>query len=378
MARRALIVGAGIGGLAAGRVLREKGFEVRILERAPRLEPLGAGISLWPNAVRALKRIGVGEMASAVSIPDPDPGIRNRNGKLLARTNPAAIQERFGAPILLLHRANLQHELLADGIGDLVQTGVEVAGISEEGTRVIARTSGDEAFEADLVVGADGIHSTVRAELLADGPPRHSGLLAYRGIVEHPGFDIRWGEYWGAGCIFGVVPIDAGRIYWFATRRTEGGEPPEENPIPGLLGRFEGWAPEIRSVIAATPPHAVLRHDLFDRRPDGRWTSGSVALLGDAAHPMLPFLGQGACQALEDAVALGTALGEAEDVPEALRSYQAARRPRASRIVEESRRFGRLSHLRSAPARAVRDRILALTPESVRMRRLAGIVGAMP
>ncbi|HEX3174644.1 MAG TPA: FAD-dependent monooxygenase [Solirubrobacterales bacterium] len=375
MARRAIVVGAGIGGLAAARVLRDAEFEVRVFERAADLRPEGAGVSLWPNAVRVLRGLDLAEKLPSAGVFSADSGLRRWDGRLLAPTDPAEVERRYGAPMLLLQRTTLHEALLADGVGGLIKTGAEAVRVSESDAQAKVELRGGEAFEADLLIGADGVHSKVRAGLLNDGPPRPSGLLAYRAIVDSPPLEIGLGEYWGAGRVFGLVPVDGGRLYWFATRRASPGEPPEPDPIPGLLERHRGWAPEIGAVVEATPPVEVMRHDLLDRRPSLRWVGTRTALLGDAAHPMLPFLGQGACQALEDAQALGQSLRGAADVAAALRDYEARRRRRVARIVVGSRLMGQLAHLRAAPLRALRDRGLALTPEAVRMRQLDSIVG---
>jgi 2-polyprenyl-6-methoxyphenol hydroxylase-like FAD-dependent oxidoreductase len=371
----ALVVGAGIGGLAVARVLRDAGFDVRVLERSPDMQSLGAGISLWPNAVRVLREIGVADHLPAQAPIEAESGLRRWDGKLLAKTDPALIERRYGLPLLLLQRNTLQQALLEDGIADLVQTGAEVTRIAESDTGVRIELLDGESIEADLLVGADGIHSAVRASLLGDGAPRHSGLLAYRAITDVPKLEIGIGEYWGDRRVFGIVPVDGGRFYWFATRPGGAEEPREPNPIAGLLERHRGWAPEIAPVLEATPPSAVLRHPLLDRKPSKRWCGERTALLGDAAHPMLPFIGQGGCQALEDAVALGESLSAAATVSLALRDYEARRRRRAAQAVAMSHRMGRLIHLRGAPLRALRNGALALTPESVRMRPLDPIVG---
>jgi 2-polyprenyl-6-methoxyphenol hydroxylase-like FAD-dependent oxidoreductase len=371
----ALVVGAGIGGLAVARVLRDTGFEVRILERSLDMEPLGAGISLWPNAVRVLREIGVASRLPEQAPIEAESGLRRWDGKLLAKTNPALIERRYGLPLLLLQRSTLHRALLADGIAGLVQTGAEVTRVGESGAGIRVELREGEPIEADLLVGADGIHSAVRASLLGDGAPKHSGLLAYRAIIAMPKLKLGIGEYWGDRRVFGTVPADAGHLYWFATRPGKVEEPREADPIAGLLERHRGWAPEIASVLEATPPGAVLRHPLLDRKPSKRWCGERVALLGDAAHPMLPFIGQGACQAFEDASALGRALGSAPDIPMALRDYEAERRTRAARAMALSRRMGRLIHLRGAPLRALRNGALSMTPESVRMRPLDPIIG---
>lgn len=355
----ALVVGAGIGGLAVARVLRDAGFEVRVLERSSSMEPLGAGITLWPNAIRVLREIGVADCLPQQTPADAESGLRRWDGKLLAKTDPAMIERRYGLPLLLLQRSTLHRALLTDGIADLVQTGAEVTRITESDSGVRAELLDGEPIEADLLVGADGIRSTVRAGLLGDGPPRHSGLLTYRAIVAMPQLKLGIGEYWGNRRVFGMVPVDGGRLYWFATRPGAAEEPREDDPIAGLLERHRGWAPEIASVLEATPPDAVLRHPL----------------LGDAAHPMLPFIGQGACQAFEDASALGKALRRALDIPTALRDYEAERRAAAARAMALSRRMARLIHLRGAPLRTLRNGTLSLMPESARMRPLDPIVG---
>lgn len=307
---------------------------------------------------------------------DTDSGLRRWDGRLLARAEPASIECRYGEPLLLLQRSTFHRALLADGIADLVETGVEVARAEETDRGVRAELRQGDPVDADLLIGADGIRSAVRAGLLGDGAPRQSGLLAYRAIVDMPETSIGMGEYWGAGRVFGLVPVDGNRLYWFATRRGDADEPRERDPIGGLLERHRGWAPEIAKTIEATPAAAVLRHPLFDRKPIKHWCGERTALLGDAAHPMLPFIGQGGCQALEDAAALGASLRSAADIPEALRDYEERRRRQAARAVTMSRRMGRLVHLRSAPLRALRDRAIAIPPESMRMRQLDPIVGS--
>jgi 2-polyprenyl-6-methoxyphenol hydroxylase-like FAD-dependent oxidoreductase len=375
MGKQALVVGAGIGGLAVARVLREAGFEVRILERSPEMEPLGAGITLWPNAVRALRAIGVAGQLPEQAPVDAESGLRRWDGKLLAKTDLVSIGRRYGEPLLLLQRGTLQRALLADGIADLIQTGAEAVRATESSGGARVELLDGEPVDADLVVGADGINSAVRASLLGDGPPRYSGLLCYRAIIAMPPLKIGVGEYWGDRRIFGTVPVDDGRLYWFATRLGKAEEPREADPIAGLLERHRGWAPEIRPVLEATPPDTVLRHPLLDRKPGRHWCGERTALLGDAAHPMLPFVGQGGCQALEDAAALGEALRTAADVPAALRAYEAKRRGQAARAVRMSRQMGKLIHLSGVPARAVRNGAIALTPETVRLRPLDPIVG---
>ncbi len=374
MRRRAVVVGAGIGGLAAGRALREAGFEISILERSRSLRPEGAGISLWPNATRVLRSFGITDLPSSRVFPGTG-GLHRWNGRTIMKIDIGQIEQRYGAPMLFLRRTTLHEALLGDGIGESVRTGAEVVGVEESAKRVRAVLRDGETVEADLLVGADGIRSKVRAALLADGPPRSTGLFAYRALTDLPSFEFEAGEYWGPGRVFGLVPVDGDRLFWLATKRIAGEEPNEADPIPGLLERHRGWSPAIPRIIEGTKPEEVMRHELFDRKPTKRWVGERVALLGDAVHPMHPFLGQGACQALEDAQAIGRTVRAHADVPVALRAYQEQRRRRAAFITVGSRRVGLIAHVRSAPLRAVRDRMFALTPERMRMRQNDAIVG---
>ena len=376
MQRRALVVGAGIGGLAAGRLLRETGWEVQILERDADLTPQGAGISLWPNASRVLRDLGVAGSLPRAPAHAPGSGLHRWDGRLLVPTDIAAIERRFDAPMLFLQRTTLHKALLSGGVRELVRTDADVVQVSDSAGRVRAKLRNGESLEADVLIGADGIGSKVRAGLLDDGPPAPSGLLAYRALTDPPPFEFPLGEYWGSCGCFGAVQLDGNRFYWFATKRGDAGELPEADPIPGLLERHRGWAAGIAKVIESTPPQEVMRHALFDRKPTKRWVGARVALLGDAAHPMFPFLGQGACQALEDAQVLGQVLRPGTDIPTALREYQSRRQRRAAWITNKSRGAGKLAHIRAAPLRAVRDRAISMVPERARMRQIDRIVGS--
>ena len=306
---RVVIIGAGIGGLAAGAILRRDGHEVTVLERAERFEPLGAGLALWPNGARALREIGVGATADAAEVPRGDGGIRRaRDGKLITAISPEVLERRYGAPLALVHRADLQGTLLAAAGDGVVRFGAEAREVGADGAVGLAT---GERLETQVIVGADGINSATRAALLGDGPPRASGVIAYRAVVDDWGGELAAGEYWGRGEVFGVAPLSRRRVYWYAAHRAEVAGDASEDQLAGLLARHGAWAEPIPSLLAATRPQALLRHELFDRTPIDAWGRDAVTLLGDAAHPMLPFLGQGACCALEDAVALGAALRDA-------------------------------------------------------------------
>ncbi len=360
----AVVIGAGIGGLSAGVALGRAGWDVTVHERADAIRALGAGLSLWPNGVRALRALGAGRVVDASEAPRVGGALRRADGAVLAEFDPGVIAERFGAPLVGVHRADL-HQALIEALGaERVRLGSRLAALGDDGSLSFA--DGSTAV-ADLVVGADGIDSTMRASILGDGEPADSGIVAYRGVTRFEG-EIPAGEWWADGAIAGLLPLSGGRVYWYCALRSE----PAGDDLHERIGLF---AEPVGRIIEATPQAEVLRHTLRDRDPARTWSRGNATLLGDAAHPMLPFLGQGACSALDDAVALGEAVSASPDVPGALERYEAARIKPTAKLVRDSRRAGGVALAKSALGRRLRNAAVSHVPASIRLRQLDGIVG---
>jgi 2-polyprenyl-6-methoxyphenol hydroxylase-like FAD-dependent oxidoreductase len=376
---RALVIGAGIGGLATAIALQRTGREVLVLERAPVLSEIGAGISLWPNAVKALRRLGIGDAVEAAGAPAHDAAFRSWRGVQLGASITNRLQERFGAPLILVHRARLQAVMLRALGPSALRLNAECAAVEQGECEATVRVVGGGLERGAVVIGADGLHSRVRASLFADGGPRYAGITAWRGVV--PLDDtltrcISGGESFGRGSLFGVARLNGSQAYWWASARRaerEGDEPAVEKSV--LLRAFSGWHVPIPELIAATPPDAIIRTCLYDRHPLERLNLGRIALAGDAAHPMLPNLGQGACQAIEDAVALSEELAVTDDVVVALERYSARRSRHTAGVVNASRQMSRLAHLRNPLAAGLRNTLLRATPPSISLRRLEPIVG---
>lgn len=357
---RVVVVGGGIGGLAAGVALRRVGHEVQVLERADELREVGAGLSLWSNAVLALRRLGVEAPVVAGAAPLEAFATLDARGRLLAETALAQVVARAGAPSVCAHRADLQRAL-ADALGrERVRTGAACAGVEarDDGARVLL--AGGEALEADVVVGADGIRSAVRASLLGPAEPRYAGYTAWRGVArgfEHPELPRGRGLFcMGRGVQLGVMGCGQGRTYWFITANApQGGTDPEGGAKAAAQAAVAGFTDVARAAVAATAPDAVFRNDIIDRPPTRDWGRGRVTLLGDAVHATTPNLGQGACQALEDAVVLAHALKRAPDPTAALRAYEAARRDRTAFVQTTSWRLGRLFQAESRLVCWLRD-----------------------
>lgn len=381
---RAIIVGAGIGGLTAAIGLKMADVDVLVVDRAASLEPVGAGLTLQPNAVRALHHLGMAEQVMAAGQHLVTAQIHDRRGRLLMGLSPEAGNEllaEVGAPALGIHRATLQR-LLVDAVGpDSIRLATEVTGYTDDGRTVLL--SDGSALHADIVIGADGLNSRLRAQLLQDGPPRYAGYYCWRGIGPLGEFRHDWaGEYWGRGRRFGGCGIDGDRLYWFAVAEGPAGGRDPDGAHGGALAAIAEFPPEVREAVAATDAAAVFRTDIADRDPVTTWGDSALTLLGDAAHPMTPNLGQGACQAIEDAAVLAGSVWRTGASPAALRDYERQRQPPANSTVLAARRLGEVAQWSTPGAAFARDLTARLTPASVVRRQLrrgwGGGRGALP
>lgn len=375
---RAIIIGGGIGGLCCAIGLRRAGIESIVYEQAEELSPVGAGLTLWANAIKALRKLGLAEPVIAAGSRIAHAEIRTASGRTLSRSEPGELEQRFGEPTIAIHRADLHDILISALPASAVRLGARCLGFEQDDRSVTARFADCASDEADLLVGTDGIHSVVRGQLFPDLKLRYSGYAAWRGVVktkDESALGLTT-ESWGCGSRFGILRIDEGRVYWFATANNPAGVKQTAAERKSFLQtRFEGWHHPVGLLLEATPAGEILHNDIYDLKPLKRWGAGRAILLGDAAHPTTPNMGQGACMAIESSVMLARCLSQENSLPAALRRYESERMPRTAWITEQSWRVGRVGQFDHPVACKIRDLMARLTPSSLVMKTLEKAAG---
>lgn len=375
---RPLVVGAGIGGLAVAIASRRAGGSPVVLERRPAPSFRGSGLVLSPNGLRAARMIcpslpdsirAAGVVSGAIDQTGHRSSFVTEQGRPIATVSFDGAEARWGAPIVSLTRARLHRVLLeqAHDLGVEVRVGQRVAHVEIGEHGVAARSVSGEELTGDLLIGADGVHSFVRTAILDDGPARYAGFAAIRGLgprpADHPDGFIAYGR----GTVLFSAPVDHDQLYWVASigvsegtvKHWSGAEARSE-----LLRRMTDWAPSLRGVVEASDPADWAHTDVHDRAPVKTWHRGRGVLLGDAAHPMVYTLGQGANQALEDAAVLTAELSTAESVEQALLAYEQARSSRVAQVTRMSRMLGRAAHLEHPWLRWLRNTMMRWTMSS--------------
>ncbi|MFD8396284.1 FAD-dependent monooxygenase [Streptomyces sp. NPDC059680] len=370
---KAIVIGAGIGGLTAAVALRRVGVDVEVHERASDLWPAGTGLSLMSNALSALRSLGIDLALERRGRVIETFQFLHATGRPVRSLPLKEIGDRLGSPSVSIHRSDLQQALL-EKLGDRsVRLGASAMDFTPtaDGVRVCF-TDGSEAH-GDVLIGADGFRSAVRRQLTGPEEPREPGYVCWMATTpfSHPRFtDGCVRHYWGPGQRFGLIDIGHGQAYWWGTKNMPPATARAWNGGKAEIARaFAGWADEVREAIRVTPEHAIVSVPAQDRPFLERWGEGPVTLLGDAAHPMLTSLGQGAGTAVEDAVVLARSLAAATDLRQGLRTYESMRRARARRMVDLSHRVSHIEQYERPLPRKLRDAYLRWVPAPVLYRQ---------
>jgi salicylate hydroxylase len=362
---RVAIAGGGIGGLAAAAFLHRAGVEVSVHEQAGQYREIGAGLVVAPNLMRLLRRLGLadGLEGRGVRLEVGWEFRRWADGRVLFSQDLADSAAMYGEDTWVVHRADLLDLLLSAVPADALHLGARVTGVEQDAEAARLVLADGTAETADVVVAADGIHSTLRGAVARPGPPRYSGICAWRSLVPAeaaPDLARRPVQtlWLGPGRHLVHYPVSGGRLVNLVAFSPAGDFDVESwesrGRVADLAAEFAGWDPRLEALIAAAGE--VGRWALLDREPVASWTSGRLVLLGDAAHPMFPFFAQGAAQAVEDAAALAVCLAAAgTTVADALARYEAVRVPRATRVQQASRGRQSHHHLPDGPEQRARD-----------------------
>ena len=366
---RVAIIGGGIGGLSAARALSRRGIEVAIYEAAPELREIGAGVALGPNAMKALRSLDLEDDVRGIAGRWDWAVTRNgKTGRAISKTSRDQQAALFGAAGATAHRADLLDVLSHSLPGDIVTLGARCTEVEPDGQVAVARFQDGSEVEADVIIGADGIHSVVRGSLFGPDAPRFTGKICYRSVVpvdtvpgsRPPAENVQWLGPHGTIVLYPVRRDELINVvchYDDEDYRHESWVTRCERSE--VLERYSDWDESLLRIFSAGD--VWYKWALYDRDPIPQWTRGRVTVLGDAAHPMLPYLGQGACQAIEDGVVLAAALAaEPDDSVAALGLYERSRRPRASQVVLTSRERGVSNHLASPLAALKRDLSIAV------------------
>jgi 2-polyprenyl-6-methoxyphenol hydroxylase-like FAD-dependent oxidoreductase len=363
------VIGGGIGGLSTALALHRRGIDCAVYERAPEIHEIGSAIGIWPSAIRVFDRLGVGDAVRALGGAWTYGGLRRYDGKYLMRYTSEQFAARLGEPMIGVHRGELQALLLNALPDGMTHTNKELASFDDHGGGVTARFVDGTSIETPVLIAADGRRSSVRTTLFGTGELHDCGVMGWRGTPSPAPAGSDWneftGEFWGPDGRFGVLPIGGGRVCWFGVARQfrSGG-------LDEVAERFGAWAHPIPALIAATNEEHVWRDRLDDMWPRMRWTKGRVALLGDAAHPMTPDLGLGACIAIMDAEVLAEELAGGADTADALRRYNKRRRRKAAKVVLAARAMTMGARSENPAAVRARIRLMALgPPPSIMLRQ---------
>jgi 2-polyprenyl-6-methoxyphenol hydroxylase-like FAD-dependent oxidoreductase len=373
--RHFTIIGGGIAGLTTALALERCGMRATVFEAAPEMRAIGAGLGLAGNAIRAFEALGLKQQLLTVGHDLRGLAILDERGRTITATESPAGQ---GMEQYAIHRADLQSLLLRELRSTTIELGKRATSVTQDRSKATVHFADGSVHHAEHLIIADGVRSAARTSLLPQVEPRYAGYTCWRGVIHAP--DLRpqkASETWGPNGRFGIVPLSGDRIYWFATvNSSERNERYRAYRIHDLVLHFSGYHTLITDILARTTDAQLLWNDIHDLAPLERFAYGRILLIGDAAHATTPNLGQGACQAIEDAVELARMLREESDVIRAFGHFEDARTARTKWVTETSWRLGRIAQWEHPLAIRLRNGLLRMLPASInesQLRRLTDV-----
>jgi len=371
-----VILGGGICGLSTAIALKNIGIRAEVYESAPQFRPVGAGLLLAANAVRGFQKIGIAEKIVARGRLLPKFSILDDRGKVITAADAASIGEKYGMHNFAIHRADLHEALAAELDQAQLHTGKRATGFSKKGERTVVQFEDGSTIETDYLLAAEGIHSAIRQQLLPNSRPRYAGYTCWRGVVDAGSVTQDFAsETWGAAGRFGIVPLAGNRVYWFAVVNAPQNDPTMRNfrvaDLERLFGNFHEPVPQL---LAQTRDEDLIWSDTIDLQPLPQFAFGNILLLGDAAHATTPNMGQGACQAIEDAAILADELSKNQAPAVAFAAFEKRRLKRTRFIVENSWSLGKIAQWQAPLLIFLRNNLLRLVPERLNERQLRTVL----
>jgi 2-polyprenyl-6-methoxyphenol hydroxylase-like FAD-dependent oxidoreductase len=367
--KKITIIGGGIGGLTTAIALQQRGFDVKVYEAASEIKAVGAGLWIAPNAINIFERLGIAHTIKNAGNQLIMSCLGDHEGNALTSVDFSKIAVKYKNGTTTIHRGILQNILLNNVKPNTVKTNFRLKSIENTEGGIRIHFENGETIQTDILIGADGINSMVRKHLFGDIPLRYSGQTCWRGIakmqMQNPKHTA---ELWGTkgGLRAAYTQVNAEEVYWYITLKTEKGAKIPQNEVKiylkNLVSEFNS---EIQKAIENTDNQYIIQNDLFDINPLPRWYQGNFVLLGDAAHATTPNLGQGACQAIEDAYYLAACLSDTPSVIEAFSIYQTKRKPKADFVIKTSRRIGLLNNMGGVIGYRLLNMLLKITPQSI-------------
>lgn len=366
-----IILGGGIAGLTAAIALNKIGMRPQVYEAAPEIKAVGAGLVLAANAMNAFQKLGIAQAVMAEGRLLDAFSVKDEQGRLITQTDSLALSKKYGADNFTIHRANLHRVLRSHLDPAQVQTHKCCTGFERQGAQVRVHFSDGSSALADYLLAADGIHSPVRQQLLPGATTRYAGYTCWRAVIRNPSPDLHeTTETWGPGGRFGIAPLAHGLLYWFACIKARRHDARLAHyTVQDLLSQFGHYHDPIPEIIRSTKNEDLIQNDIDDIAPLPQYAFGNILLIGDAAHATTPNMGQGACQAIEDAVILADEIQKAPALPEAFRAFETRRLARTHFVIRQSRLIGDVAQVQNRSLGALRNALMRALPASFRERQ---------